>query len=135
LNSIDPRRDRAKRPRQAVKVSLDSVGCRNGNWGDAVEREGEWRVLFVSDAFRGRNSKPDAVFDNEGERRALLQRMGTDRAAWVFLDTLARAPRMSCNALRPKLEALEREGLVASKAAPAGRRYRLTDDGRQARAG
>lgn len=88
-------------------------------------------MLFASDAFRGRN----AVFDDERERRALLQRMGTDPAAWVFLDTLARAAQMSCEALRPKLEALEREGLVASKEAPAGPRYRLTDDGRRARAG
>jgi hypothetical protein len=123
------------RPGQVVKVSSNSVGRRNGNWVDAVESEGEWRVLFMSDAFRGRNRNLDAVFDNEGERRALLQRMGTDPAAWVFLDTLARAARMSCKALRPKLEALEREGLVASKRAPAGPRYRLTDDGRRARAG
>jgi hypothetical protein len=123
------------RPGQAVKVSSNSVGCRNGNWDDAVKGEGEWRLLFVSDAFRGRNSNSDAVFNNEGERRALLQRMGTDPAAWVFLDTLARAARMSCKALRPKLEALEREGLVASQGAPAGPRYRLTDDGRRARAG
>jgi hypothetical protein len=123
------------RPGKAVKVSSNSVGRRNGNWVDAAESEGEWRVLFMSDAFRGRNSDSDAVFDNEEQRRALLQRMGTDPAAWVFLDTLARAARMSCEALRPKLEALEREGLVASKRAPAGPRYRLTDDGRRARAG
>jgi len=116
-------------------VSSNSVGRRNGNWVDAVESAGEWRVLFISDAFRGRNSDSDAVFDNEGERRALLRRMGTDPAAWVFLDTLARTARMSCEALRPKLEALEREGLVASKRAPGGPRYRLTDDGRRARAG
>lgn len=123
------------RPGQAVKVSSNSVGRRNGNWVDAVESEGEWRVLFVSDAFRSRQSHSDAVFANAGERRALLQRMGTDPAAWIFLDTLARAARMSCNALRPKLEALEREGLISSKEAPAGPRYRLTDGGRRARAG
>jgi hypothetical protein len=40
---------------------------------------------------------------------------------------------MSRDALRPKLEALEQEGLVASKRAPAGFRYRLTDDGRRVR--
>jgi DNA-binding HxlR family transcriptional regulator len=120
---------------QGVKVSSSSVGRRNGNWSDVAESEGEWRVLFVSDAFRGRTNNSDAAFDNEGDRRALLQRMGTDPSAWVFLDTLARTARMSCEALRPKLDALEREGLVASKEAPAGPRYRLTEDGRRVRAG
>jgi len=41
--------------------------------------------------------------------------MGTGPAAWAYLDTLARSARMSRDALRPKLEALEEEGLVASK--------------------
>jgi DNA-binding IscR family transcriptional regulator len=86
-------------------------------------------------ALHGRDSNAGAVFESEGERRALLLRMGTDPAAWVYLDTLARSARMPQNALELKLEALEREGLVASKRAPAGSRYRLTDDGRRVRAG
>jgi predicted ArsR family transcriptional regulator len=61
--------------------------------------------------------------------------MGTGANAWAYLDTLARSARTSRNALRPKLEALEREGLVDSKRAPVGLRYRLTDDGRRVRAG
>ena len=76
-----------------------------------------------------------AIFEDEGEKRALLLRMGTGPTAWAYLDTLARAARMSRKALRPKLEALEQEGLVASKEAPAGVRYRLTDEGRRVRAG
>jgi DNA-binding transcriptional ArsR family regulator len=75
------------------------------------------------------------IFKDEGERRALLLRMGTGPTAWAYLDTLARAARMSRKALRPKLEALEEEGLVASNEAPAGVRYRLTDEGRRLRAG
>jgi predicted ArsR family transcriptional regulator len=92
---------------QAVQVSSDTVGLREG--------------------------KPGAVFESEDERRALLLRMGTAPSAWVYIDTLARAARMPRDALRLKLEALEQEGLVASKKAPAGRRYRLTDDGRRVR--
>jgi DNA-binding HxlR family transcriptional regulator len=61
--------------------------------------------------------------------------MGTGPTAWAYLDTLARSARMSRNALRPKLEALEQEGLVDSRIAPVGLRYRLTDDGRRLRAG
>jgi DNA-binding MarR family transcriptional regulator len=61
--------------------------------------------------------------------------MGTGPSAWAYLDTLARAARMSRNALEPKLEALEQEGLIASTRAPAGLRYRLTGDGRRIRAG
>ena len=76
-----------------------------------------------------------AIFEDEGERRALLLRMGTGPTAWAYLDTLARAARMSREALRPKLEALEQEGLVASTSAPAGLRYRLTEGGRRLRAG
>ena len=76
-----------------------------------------------------------AIFEDEGERRALLLRMGTGPTAWAYLDTLARAARMSRKALGPKLEALEQEGLVASTSAPAGLRYRLTDEGRRLRAG
>jgi hypothetical protein len=123
------------RPREPVQMSSNWVGSRNGKSSDAGEDEGEWRVLYRSDAFRRRYSNSDAVFDNEGEKRGLLQLMGTDPGSWVYLDTLARAARMSGNALKPKLEALEGEGLVASKGAPAGPRYRLTDDGRRARAG
>ena len=72
---------------------------------------------------------------DEHERRALLLRMGTGPTALAYLDTLARAARMSREALQPKLEALEKEGLVVSIEAPAGRRYRLTDEGRRVRAG
>jgi predicted ArsR family transcriptional regulator len=83
----------------------------------------------------GRTAGSAAIFEDEGEKRALLLRMGTGATAWAYLDTLARAARMSRKALRPKLEALEQEGLVASNEAPAGLRYRLTDDGRRVRAG
>jgi DNA-binding HxlR family transcriptional regulator len=84
---------------------------------------------------RSRSADLAAIFEDEGERRALLLRMGTGPTAWAYLDTLARAARMSRRALRPKLEALEQEGLVASTSAPAGLRYRLTDEGRRLRAG
>jgi predicted transcriptional regulator len=76
-----------------------------------------------------------AIVKDESKKRALLLRMGTGPTAWAYLDTLARAARMSCKVLRPKLEALEQEGLVVSKEAPAGVRYRLTDEGRRVRAG
>jgi DNA-binding MarR family transcriptional regulator len=75
------------------------------------------------------------IFKDEDEKRTLLLRMGTGPTAWAYLDTLARAARMSRKALRPKLEALEQEGFVASREAPAGVRYRLTDEGRRVRAG
>ena len=88
-----------------------------------------------SGSARNRNANPGAVFESEGERRALLLRMGTGPTAWAYLDTLARSARMSRDALRPKLEALVQEGLVDSRSAPAGLRYRLTDDGRHVRAG
>jgi DNA-binding MarR family transcriptional regulator len=84
---------------------------------------------------RSRSADSAAIFEDAGERRALLLRMGTGPTAWAYLDTLARAARMSRKALRPKLEALEQEGLVASRSAPAGLRYRLTDEGRRLRAG
>jgi DNA-binding HxlR family transcriptional regulator len=61
--------------------------------------------------------------------------MGTGPTAWVYLDTLARAARMSRDALKLKLEALELEGLVTSREVPAGTRYQLTDEGRRLRAG
>jgi DNA-binding HxlR family transcriptional regulator len=61
--------------------------------------------------------------------------MGTGPTAWAYLDTLARSARMSRNVLKPKLEALELEGLVTLKRVPAGIRYRLTDEGRRLRAG
>lgn len=83
----------------------------------------------------GRTAGSVPVFGDEGEKRALLLRMGAGPTAWAYLDTLARAARMSRKALRPKLEALEQEGLVASSEAPAGLRYRLTDEGRRVRAG
>jgi DNA-binding MarR family transcriptional regulator len=75
------------------------------------------------------------VIENDAERRALLLRMGTGPTAWAYLDTLARAARMSRETIRPLLEALEQEGLVTSTKAPAGLRYRLTEDGRRIRAG
>jgi predicted ArsR family transcriptional regulator len=81
------------------------------------------------------NANSGAVFASEAERRALLLRMGSGPTAWAYLDTLARAAGMSRNALKRKLEALEQEGLVASTKAPAGPRYRLTEDGRRVRAG
>ena len=84
---------------------------------------------------RSRSADSAAIFEDEGEKRALLLRMGTGPTAWAYLDTLARAARMSRKALGPKLEALEQEGLVASNEAPAGLRYLLTDDGRHVRAG
>jgi hypothetical protein len=124
------------RPGQAVDVSSDTFGSRNGKSGAVFESEGERRDLLAScDSGRSRNGNSGAVFESKGERRALLLRMGTDPTAWVYLDTLARAAQMPRNVLRLKLEALEQEGLVASKRAPAGRRYRLTDDGRRLRAG
>jgi DNA-binding HxlR family transcriptional regulator len=61
--------------------------------------------------------------------------MGTGPTAWAYVDTLARAARMSRDALKLKLQALEREGLVTSREVPAGMRYRLTDEGRRLRAG
>jgi DNA-binding IclR family transcriptional regulator len=76
-----------------------------------------------------------AVFGSDSDRRALLLRMGTGPTAWAYLDTLARAARMSPGHLRPLLEALEREGLVTSSEASVGLRYRLTDEGRRVRAG
>jgi DNA-binding HxlR family transcriptional regulator len=76
-----------------------------------------------------------STFQSEGERRALLLRMGTGPTAWAYVDTLARAARMSRDALKLKLQALEREGLVTSREVPAGMRYRLTDEGRRLRAG
>jgi predicted ArsR family transcriptional regulator len=81
------------------------------------------------------NGNSDAVFASEAERRALLLRMGSGATASAYVDTLARAAGMSRNAVKRKLEALEQEGLVASTKAPAGLRYRLTEDGRRVRAG
>ena len=98
-----------------------------------------WPVLgqpvYVSPERSSRNANSAADMASEGERRALLLRMGTGPSAWAYLDTLARAARMPRNALKPKLEALEQEGLIASTRAPAGLRYRLTADGRRVRAG
>ena len=117
-------------------MNSDTLGYRNGKSGAPFESEAEKRDLLAScDSGHRRNGNPGAVFESEGERRALLLRMGTDPSAWVYLDTLARAARMPRSALRLKLEALEQEGLVASKRAPAGLRYRLTDHGRRVRAG
>jgi DNA-binding HxlR family transcriptional regulator len=82
-----------------------------------------------------RSGSSDVVFAGADDKRALLLRMGAGPTAWAYLDTLARASGIPRNALKPKLEALEREGLVASTEAPAGPRYRLTEDGRRLRAG
>jgi hypothetical protein len=68
----------------------------------------------------GRTASSAPIFEDEGEKRALLLRMGTGPTAWAYLDTLARAARMARKALGPMLVALEQGGLVASKAAPAG---------------
>jgi DNA-binding MarR family transcriptional regulator len=83
----------------------------------------------------GAGATSGSVFENDAERRELLLRMGTGRTAWAYLDTLARAARMSRDTIRPLLDALEREGLVSSTKAAAGRRYVLTEDGRRLRAG
>ena len=88
-------------------------------------------VYVRSDSVNG--SVNGIVFASAGVKRALLRRMGTGPNAWAYLDTLARAAGMSRNALEPKLKALKHEGLVASTKAPAGLRYRLTEDGRRFR--
>jgi DNA-binding HxlR family transcriptional regulator len=88
-----------------------------------------------SSSVRRANDNSGSIFEDVGEKRALLLRMGTGPTAWAYLDTLARAARMSRDALRPKFEALEQDGLVESRNAPAGVRYRLTDEGRRVRAG
>jgi predicted ArsR family transcriptional regulator len=91
--------------------------------------------VYVSPRPLNGNANSGAVFANDAERRALLLRMGSGPTAWAYLDTLARAAGMSGNAVKRKLLALEQEGLVASTKAPAGLRYRLTEDGRRIRAG
>ena len=91
--------------------------------------------IYVSPGPLNENANSAAVFASEAERRALLLRMGSGPTAWAYLDTLARAGGLPRNALKRKLEALEQEGLVASTKAPAGLRYRLTEDGRRVRAG
>ena len=98
-----------------------------------------WRALgqpvYVRPDYVDGSITSGVVFAGAGEKRALLLRMGTGPKAWAYLDTLARAAGISCNALKPKLEALEQEGFVASTKAPAGLRYQLTEDGRRVRAG
>lgn len=79
--------------------------------------------------------KSGVVFASAREKRALLLRMGSAPKSWVYLDTLARASGIPRNALKPKLQALEQEGFVASTKAPAGLRYQLTEEGRRFRAG
>jgi predicted ArsR family transcriptional regulator len=91
--------------------------------------------VYVRPGALNGNAKSVAVFASEAEKRALLLRMGGGPSAWAYLDTLARAAGMSRNAVKRKLEALAKEGLVASTKAPAGLRYRLTEDGRRVRAG
>jgi DNA-binding MarR family transcriptional regulator len=91
--------------------------------------------VYVRPGSLNGNANSGAVFASEAERRALLLRMGSGPTAWAYGDTLARAAGMSRKAVKRKLEALEQEGLVASTKAPAGPRYRLTEDGRRVRAG
>jgi predicted ArsR family transcriptional regulator len=91
--------------------------------------------VYVSPGPLNGKANSGAAFASEAERRALLLRMGSSPTAWAYVDTLARAAGMSCNAAKRKLEALEQEGLVASMKAPAGLRYRLTEAGRRVRAG
>jgi DNA-binding MarR family transcriptional regulator len=67
--------------------------------------------------------KSGALFASAEEKRALLLRMGSAPRSWAYLDTLARASGITGNALKPKLEALEQEGFVASTKAPVGLRY------------
>ena len=100
-----------------------------------VLRRGPAKQAKGSKAPAGNNGRRERVFEDDVERRALLLRMGTGPAAWAYLDTLARAARMSRQAIRPLLQTLEREGLVTSSEAPVGLRYRLTDAGRRLRAG
>ena len=78
-------------------------------------------------------SKLGALFASAEEKRALLLRMGSAPRSWAYFDTLERASGISGNALKPKLDALEQEGFVASMKAPAGLRYQLTEDGRRFR--
>jgi predicted ArsR family transcriptional regulator len=91
--------------------------------------------VYVRPGSLNGNANSGAVFASQAERRALLLRMGSGPTAWAYLDTLARTAGMSRNALKRKLDALEHEGLVAATKAPAGLRYRLTEDGRRVRAG
>jgi DNA-binding MarR family transcriptional regulator len=91
-------------------------------------------VYVRPDSVNGR-IKSGALFASVEEKRALLLRMGRAPRSWAYLDTLARASGISRNLFKPKLEALEQEGFVASTKAPAGPRYRLTEDGRRFRAG
>ena len=92
------------------------------------------RPVYVRPDSVSGSIKSDVVFAGAGEKRALLLRMGSAPKSWAYLDTLARASGISRSALKPKLEALEQEGFVASTKAPAGLRYRLTEDGRRFRA-
>jgi predicted ArsR family transcriptional regulator len=92
--------------------------------------------VYVRPGSLNGNANSGAVFASQAERRALLLRMGSGpTACGAYVDTLARAAGMSRNALKRKLDALEHEGLVAAMKAPAGLRYRLTEDGRRVRAG
>jgi DNA-binding HxlR family transcriptional regulator len=87
-------------------------------------------VYVTPESVRGScNSSP--LFAAAGEKRALLLRMGSGPKAWAYLDTLARAAGISRSALNRKLKALEQEGFVASRKAPAGLRYQLTEAGRR----
>ena len=67
-------------------------------------------VYMRPDSVNG-SIKSGVVFASAGERRALLLRMGSAPKSWAYLDTLARASGISPNALKPKLEALEQEGI------------------------
>ena len=71
------------------------------------------RPIYVSPGPLSGSGNSGAAFASEAERRALLLRMGSSPTAWAYVDTLARAAGMSCNAAKRKLEAVEQEGLVA----------------------
>ena len=105
----------------------------------ASERRGQALRSLMADpkawAYRRTPQSAKPIFESSDEKRLLLLRLGTASNAWAYLDTLARAARMAPEALAPKLDALEHERLVVLQRAPAGPRYRLTDRGRQVRAG
>lgn len=73
----------------------------------------------------------DGVDDRES--LALLVRMGSHPRAFAYVDTLARATGLDREVVAATLEALEQRGLVASELKPAGRIYRLLEEGIRAR--
>jgi hypothetical protein len=104
-------------------------------WTTWTTRPALGQPVYIGPDYVNGSTRSELVFAGAGEKRALLLRMGRGPKAWAYLDTLARAAGIPRNALSRKLEALEQEGFVASTKAPAGPRYRLTEDGRRFRAG